>query len=163
MRTDEEVASILQKKARERLNEIKPEDLKDDDDEIIVDGEPITEDLPPELQPTSEDIPDFDEEETTKKENPNYYANIPAEVRYCDITMGARFMYGEITALCNQKGYCWASNKYFADLYKVSTRTISSWIGELNKEKFIHYEVSENYRRKVYISRYFLGSGKQSS
>jgi len=140
---DEEVASLLLKKARERLDKIKPEDLKDDD-EIIVDGEPITEDIPnfnKEIQP---------EKEEEKKST--YYAIIPAKVRYADISSSAKLLYGEITALCNQKGYCWASNKYFADLYKVSNWSVSNWIRELRNVDFIYYEVEDNYKRKIYLT-----------
>ena len=67
----------------------------------------------------------------------NYYAIIPANVRYSDIPANAKLLYGEITALCNEKGYCWASNDYFANLYKVSKRSISLWVKELIDNGFI--------------------------
>lgn len=62
----------------------------------------------------------------------SYYAIIPANVRYDkDLAPNAKLLYGEITALCNEKGYCWATNQYFAELYNVSDRTIKNWISQL--------------------------------
>ncbi len=62
----------------------------------------------------------------------SYYAVIPAAVRYdSSVVPSAKLLYGEITALCNEKGYCWATNDYFSRLYSVSKRTISTWIKSL--------------------------------
>ena len=59
----------------------------------------------------------------------SYYAIIPANVRYDkDLPANAKLLYGEITALCNEKGICWATNDYFAKLYDVSKTSISKWI-----------------------------------
>ena len=85
------------------------------------------------------------------KNNKSYYAIIPANVRYSDIPPNAKLLYGEITALSNEKGYCWASNKYFADLYKVKTPTISSWIQKLRDSGFINYKIEQNNIRKIFI------------
>jgi hypothetical protein len=72
------------------------------------------------------------------KEEPNYYAIIPANVRYSEnLTGNAKLLYGEITALANQKGYCWASNDYFAKLYNTQSRTIIRWINSLVDNGFI--------------------------
>lgn len=76
----------------------------------------------------------------------NYYAIIPAFVRYDeDLTANAKLLYGEITALCNEKGYCWAKNEYFANLYNVSITSISKWINSLVKKGYI---ISELYKEK---------------
>jgi hypothetical protein len=87
-------------------------------------------------------------------ENPNYYAIIPANVRYSDITDGAKLLYGEITALCNKEGYCWATNEYFAALYKKSADTISRWISELTKSQFVYSQIDKELgnQRKLYIT-----------
>ena len=67
-----------------------------------------------------------------KKDYPSYYAIIPANVRYDKkLTPNAKLLYSEITALCNKKGYCWSTNKYFAELYDVSNTSISKWISSL--------------------------------
>ena len=71
-------------------------------------------------------------------QKPNYYAIIPAEVRYSKkLTPNAKLLYAEITALSNKDNVCWASNKYFSNLYNVSTVTISRWISSLVKNNFI--------------------------
>ncbi len=72
----------------------------------------------------------------------SYYAIIPADVRYDErLPLGARLLYGEITALCNEKGYCWAGNKYFANLYKVTDRTVRDWISNLVVNGYITSDV----------------------
>jgi len=74
------------------------------------------------------------------EENPNYYAIIPADVRYADIPANAKLLYGEITALCNKTGVCFASNDYFAKLYGVNKISISRLIKTLIDENFITAE-----------------------
>ncbi|GFF01086.1 hypothetical protein DmLsi_28890 [Lactiplantibacillus plantarum] len=79
---------------------------------------------------------------TEKVERPNYYAIIPASVRYDNNLPGkASLLYGEITALCNQKGYCWASDSYFADLYGVAKSTIQTWLKALEINGHISRDV----------------------
>lgn len=76
--------------------------------------------------------------------NPGYYAIIPASVRYDDsIPANAKLLYGEISALANEDGYCYATNQYFAKLYKVSERAISGWISALKKGKYIVLQVKK--------------------
>lgn len=71
-------------------------------------------------------------------ENPNYYAVIPAKVRYDDrLRANEKLLYGEIVALSNKDGKCWASNSYFAKIYKVGTSTISTWINNLANKGYI--------------------------
>ena len=68
----------------------------------------------------------------------NYYAVIPANVRYDkDLPANAKLLYGEITALCNNKGFCWATNQYFADLYGVKKLAVSRWINALADKGYI--------------------------
>lgn len=84
-----------------------------------------------------------------------YYAVIPATVRYSrDVSDGAKLLYGEITALCDKSGFCWAANSYFAELYDCSERTISRWISELAQAGFI-LTLVDNERgnsRKIWLT-----------
>jgi hypothetical protein len=83
------------------------------------------------------------------KEKPNYYAIIPSDVRYSNLKPNAKLLYGEITALSNKLGYCFASNSYFAELYGVSKNTVSRWIGDLNKLGFITISIERNSNNQI--------------
>lgn len=82
-------------------------------------------------------------------DKPNYYAIIPAEVRYSNLKPNAKLLYGEITALSGKLGYCYATNNYFAELYGVSKNTISSWISDLKKLGFITVNVERNAKKQI--------------
>ena len=71
-------------------------------------------------------------------EKPNYYAVIPAEVRYSKkLTPNAKLLYAEITALCNMNGKCTASTDYFCRLYEVSRVSIQKWLKNLDDHNYI--------------------------
>lgn len=85
----------------------------------------------------------------------SYYAIIPANIRYDeDLTPNAKLLYGEITALCNEKGFCWATNDYFAKLYNVSKTSISKWIAQLNSKKYIEISLEYKEGSKQILNRY---------
>ena len=89
------------------------------------------------------------------EEKKSYYAIIPANVRYdADLTPNAKLLYGEITALCNEKGYCWATNDYFAKLYNVSRVSISNWISALVKKGYLYSEMQYKEGTKEILNRY---------
>jgi DNA-binding transcriptional regulator GbsR (MarR family) len=84
-----------------------------------------------------------------------YYAIIPATIRYDkNITPNAKLLYAEITALCNEKGYCWASNAYFAELYGVSKTSVSNWISSLQKNNYINVDIIYKENSKEIQNRY---------
>ena len=88
-------------------------------------------------------------------EKPNYYAVIPANVRYArGITPNAKLLYAEITALCNMNGKCNASTQYFADLYEVSKTSIQKWLKTLENKEFIKREVIYKKGSKEILSRH---------
>lgn len=87
----------------------------------------------------------------------SYYAIIPANVRYDKrLKPNAKLLYGEITALCNEKGYCWASNDYFAELYEVKKETISRWITDLVEFGYLKRELVLKKDTKQVINRYLF-------
>lgn len=72
------------------------------------------------------------------EEIPNYYAVIPANVRYDkDLKPNEKLLYGEISALTQKEGVCWASNNYFAKLYDVYPTTISKWLKHLEEKGYL--------------------------
>jgi hypothetical protein len=86
---------------------------------------------------------------------PNYYAILTAEVRYDNrLRPNVKLLYAEITALCNMNGQCFASNKYFSELYGKSKGSISGWINELVKYGYISTEYTYKNNTKEIEYRY---------
>ena len=62
-------------------------------------------------------------------DKPAFFAILPAAVRYdTRLKPMERILYSEITALADQTGYCYASNRYFIELYGAGERTVQGWI-----------------------------------
>lgn len=90
----------------------------------------------------------------SEKEQKAYYAVIPANVRYDKrLKASEKLLYGEITALTNERGYCWASNKYFSDLYGVTPQAVSKWINGLKDCGYITIEYTYKNGTKEIESR----------
>lgn len=84
-----------------------------------------------------------------------YYSVIPATIRYdSNLTPNAKLLYAEITSLCNEYGYCWATNDYFSRLYNVSTTSISKWISSLVQNGYITTEIEYKEGSKQILKRY---------
>lgn len=82
-------------------------------------------------------------------EQPNYYAVIPANVRYDkDLTANAKLLYGEISALTQKNGICFATNEYFSKLYNLSERAITRLISSLKNKGYIKVEIKSDIDNK---------------
>lgn len=87
----------------------------------------------------------------------SYYAIIPADVRYdSELSANAKLLYGEITALCSEAGYCWASNNYFAELYQVTKKSVSNWLQQLEDKGYISRSLIRDgntvLERRIYLT-----------
>lgn len=95
-------------------------------------------------------------EETNQEiERPNYYAILPANVRYDKrLSANAKLLYCEISALANVKGYCYASNNYFSELFSVDSRSVQRWLYNLKDYGYITMDFDDNKdlrTRKIFI------------
>lgn len=98
--------------------------------------------------------------ENNPLERPNYWGVLPAAVRYADISASAKVMFAEITALSNSLGACWATNKYFAELYGVQNTTISEWVKQLETANLISTKVIKGGLRAIHVEIALYPSGK---
>lgn len=100
-----------------------------------------------------------------ERDTPNYFAIIPAEVRYDNrLNANAKLLYGEITALTGKNGLCWASDVYFMDLYEVSRSTLQRWLKNLEEFGYLKRLVVYKKDTKMIEKRYMkvfsnLGQG----
>lgn len=85
---------------------------------------------------------------------PSFYCVTPANVMFDDtISEGAKNLYGVISALTNIEGFCWANNRYFCKLFKISVREVQNRLSELREKGHIKIEVYiSDGDRKIWIA-----------
>lgn len=68
------------------------------------------------------------------------------------LSFGARILFEEIFNLTQYKGYCWASNRYFANTFGVSISTIKKYLDELEKIGLIVRRQILGEERHIYLN-----------
>ena len=70
--------------------------------------------------------------------NPNFYCIIPLHIICCDeLEPNAKLLYAVISSLTKKEGYCFASNQYLANVFKVTERAIQQWLESLKGKGFL--------------------------
>lgn len=88
---------------------------------------------------------------------PAYWAVIPGELRRDDaIPANAKLLYGDISALTGERGYCFAGNEYLAGLYGWTERSVQRLIAALAERGYIRVEMEPGKERRIYAGA-FLG------
>ena len=96
------------------------------------------------------------------EEKPNYYAIIPADVRYDnELRPNEKLLFGEISALANKTGVCFANNNYFSELYGVQPNAIATWIKHLKAKDYIKVEYEYKSGTKEIAKRHITLGGIQ--
>lgn len=95
---------------------------------------------------------------------PQYWAVLPAAVRYdAALPPNAKLLYAEISALTDKRGYCFASNSYFEQLYSLSERTVSRLLARLDAAGYIRILDADGGGavRKIYAGLNPVGAAAQ--
>ena len=73
---------------------------------------------------------------------PAFWAVIPANVLFSDdLRPNAKLLYGVVTLLQESSGYCYASNRYLANLFGLQPETITGLLNNLVEAKLIATDV----------------------
>lgn len=72
------------------------------------------------------------------------------------VSESAKLFFSRICALSKVKGYCFASNEYFAKKHRVSVRCIQKWLSQLKKRRYVktsYTKLGDNKtERKIYVT-----------
>lgn len=83
---------------------------------------------------------------------PTHFSIIPSNVLYHKtLSPSAKLLYAQITGLIGERGYCWASNAFFAERNNCSEWTISNLISQLRDEGFLRVEIDKRAGNQRHI------------
>lgn len=84
------------------------------------------------------------------------FSIIPHKILFNNkINSSEKLLYCYIVSLSNKDTYTFATNKYFADKFNVTTRCVNLWLNKLEEEKLIKLEYeyinNEMVKRKIFL------------
>ncbi len=94
----------------------------------------------------------------SKEKAKKHYLNINSDILTDDsIDDGTKLVYAEIIALSQLKGFCYASNRYFANKFSKSISTINRRLSKLEKAGYIKRDSIKNennvvVERRIYVT-----------
>lgn len=78
------------------------------------------------------------------------YGLMPNQILFDDqLSPSAKLLFVYISSLCATEGYCWASNKHFAQRFGISASQASRLIGSL--AGYIDIEKGQNHQRRIML------------
>jgi len=81
---------------------------------------------------------------------PGYTAVLPPRVRYDrELSATAKLLFCEIMAMTDTRGYCWATNRYLADLMQITKEHCSRTIAELGARGYVRTVVMKTEKGGV--------------
>ena len=87
-------------------------------------------------------------------EQPGFWALIPASVRYDkELPPNAKLLYGEVTALSDKLGNCYAQNSYFSDLFGLSERSVTRLLSTLVDRGYLRVDVVRDTATQEVLER----------
>ena len=105
-------------------------------------------------------------EKNAQNPQPNYFVQIPYHILdNPNIDDSTAILYGRISSLTNKYQYCFASDKYLAELSDVTVREIQRRMKILEDFGYIRRETTKNgmfWDRKIYVNYNFKFDAKKS-
>ena len=95
----------------------------------------------------------------SEKRKPSYWAVLPATIRYDpNLPPNAKLLYAEISALCDEHGYCFAHNSYFAKNFEWNDKSVTRHLKTLAERGYIIVNViRDSATNEVIERRIFAG------
>ena len=88
---------------------------------------------------------------------PAYWAVIPAGIRYDEeLRPNAKLIYAEISAMSDATGFCWATNRYLADLFGLTKNTVSELVAQLAERGYVRLEIVKGDNGNIVERRIWL-------
>ena len=92
-----------------------------------------------------------------EERKPAYWAVLPAGIRYDEeLRPNAKLIYAEISAMSDATGFCWATNRYLAQLFGLAQDTVSALVAQLAERGYVSLEIIRGPKGNVTERRIWL-------